>query len=262
MRVKLLLLALCALLLAGCQRNEAPVPPVKTAQELLEEQPFDEDHDAFLVDTGGRLGTLLVTVEWENKDHFQEPEEDNTTLSVWDPKDMTAPLQTMTMKSWGRSLLGDCGDPYIVDADFNGYSDLTYTSVSWASGSSSYLWLWDEEKGQFMEEPVFCKISNPRIDPEKEIVYGWNSYTLAGDGEDTFYLWENGRLICVRRIEAICYWGDPTTLSVEELVDGELKEVYYEEFPWDSTEKEGNERWSLERGKWMDLNYHGETESN
>lgn len=71
MRIKLLPLALCALLLGGCQRGGEdvsavslpPEPAPKTAQELLEEQPIDDTHDAFLVDTGGRMGTLLVTTE-------------------------------------------------------------------------------------------------------------------------------------------------------------------------------------------------------
>ena len=64
------LILLCALL-CGCQAKEKtpaisappPEPSPKTAQELLEEQPIDDTHDAFLVDTGGRLGTLLVTAE-------------------------------------------------------------------------------------------------------------------------------------------------------------------------------------------------------
>ena len=73
MKRKLPLLALCALLLAGCQTEEKapgasaspsePAPQPKTAQELLEEQTIDDTHDAFLVDTGGRLGTLMVTAE-------------------------------------------------------------------------------------------------------------------------------------------------------------------------------------------------------
>ena len=69
MKVRLSALALCALLLAGCRQVEEgsaslpPEPVPQTAQELLEGQTIDDTHDAFLVDTGGRLGTLLVTVE-------------------------------------------------------------------------------------------------------------------------------------------------------------------------------------------------------
>ena len=68
---KIVSLILLCTLLCGCQAEEKvpaisappPEPAPKTARELLEEQLIDDTHDAFLVDTGGRLGALLVTVE-------------------------------------------------------------------------------------------------------------------------------------------------------------------------------------------------------
>ena len=84
-----LLAAALSLLLAGCQAeepvetvsvplgtappmkesapSEAPSPTQDPLEELLARQPIDDDHDAFLVDTGGRLGTLLVTAELEER---------------------------------------------------------------------------------------------------------------------------------------------------------------------------------------------------
>ena len=99
MRRILPLLALCVLLLCGCQKSEevssAPSPPPepapKTAQELLEEQTIDDTHDAFLVDTGGKLSTLLVTVEAVP---YEEPAELNTYqhVVIWNPAHMDQPL--------------------------------------------------------------------------------------------------------------------------------------------------------------------------
>ena len=117
------LFLLCALCLFGCQRGAPPAssptpePVQKTAQELLEEQPIDDTHDAFLVDTGGRLGTLLVTAELGT-----EPEEFDVSmrLVVWNPVDMSQPLQTIETKTavfhWSD----------VVDANFDGYQEFGY----------------------------------------------------------------------------------------------------------------------------------------
>ena len=94
MKVRLSALALCALLLAGCRQVEEgsaslpPEPVPQTAQELLEGQTIDDTHDAFLVDTGGRLGTLLVTVE-----QYQDGYERYGLFEVWDPHNMAQPIQ-------------------------------------------------------------------------------------------------------------------------------------------------------------------------
>ena len=45
------------------RRKEDTPQPQKSLQQLLEEQPIDDTHDAFLIDTGGELGTLLVAAE-------------------------------------------------------------------------------------------------------------------------------------------------------------------------------------------------------
>ena len=51
-------------------------------------------------------------------------------------------------------------------------------------------------------------------------------------------------------------WGDPDTpmvVTVEDRVDGELTEVFRKEFP------AGSDGYFIERTKWEDLDYHGET---
>ena len=63
-------LALIGCMLCACQTDNAlpqTTRPQKPPQQVLEEQLIDDTHDAFLVDTGGKLGILLVTAELDEK---------------------------------------------------------------------------------------------------------------------------------------------------------------------------------------------------
>ena len=83
----LLLVSLC-LFQCACQTAKSP-------QQILEEQVIDDTHDAFLVNTGGKLGTLLVTAElaMESKGEFGTRD---ITFTVWNPAEMEQPIQTFT----------------------------------------------------------------------------------------------------------------------------------------------------------------------
>ena len=77
----------------------------------------------------------------------------------------------------------------------------------------------------------------------------------------TFHRWEDGKLVCVRRIEM---WWEPDEgimteeeiavfpmhITVEDRVDGKLSEVY-------AGAVAPGEDYLLERAKWEDLDYHG-----
>ena len=78
----------------------------------------------------------------------------------------------------------------------------------------------------------------------------------------TFHRWEDGRLVCVRRIET--WWEldeevrteeettvHPMHLKVEDRVGGKLTQVYYQYFS-------PGEDFLLEQEKWENLDYHGE----
>ena len=54
--------------------------------------------------------------------------------------------------------------------------------------------------------------------------------------------------------------GEPAIVTVEDWIDGELQQVYYEEFPWPGDEPEGRETWWQAAYAWHDLDYHGEFE--
>lgn len=273
-----LLVMTVALLLAGCRAEElaeppsmppdtpAPVeesaPPEKPEpsrdplEELLEQQPMDDDHDAFLVDTGGKLGTLLVTVERGEQD--KELWEFPLHFAVWNPKDMSRPIQEMeeTMFSVFRRHAE-------LDANFDGYMDFSYMYAMGNQPCYSYLWIWDEDTEQFAEVPEYAEISMPYCDPETEIIGGFARCSGGGDGLTTFYRWEDGELVCIRRIETgyddenrvevneVSYF--PSWIKVEDRIDGELTQVYYRYY----SVGEGTDFFP-EQMKWEDLDYHGE----
>ena len=252
MRLRLLFLALLVLLPAGCRGSveEEPLPHPQTPQELLAEQPIDEYHDAFLVDTGGRMGTLLVTVEkGTEKGEFEY----SMYLSVWDPADMTRPMQTF------ESVTTIFGAETILDVNFDGYPDFTYLYWQGLQATAEHCWLWDEEQGLFVEVPEYTNIYSPYVRPEKQIIVGWNRSSGAGDGVETFHKWVDGDLVCVRRIEVRPEGIDhdsPFRLTVEDRIDGELTEVFRAYFPPES------EGYFEESSKWADLDYHGDTTLN
>lgn len=279
-----LLAAALALALTGCQAEEptgtAPLPPepsptagvplrtppeLPSPEELLERQPIDDTHDAFLVPTGGRLGTLLVTAELEergpNPDPEWEPWENPVYLSVWNPGDMGEPIQRMDAVADGLMF----GEHEVVDANFDGYVDF---SVLYNMGNAArcwYLWVWDEGAGQFVEVPEYREISLPRCNPETGIIDGWARNSGGGDGVTTFHRWEDGELVCVRRIETGYDYENgvvefevsnevthfPSWIKVEDRMDGELAQVYYQEFS-------PGESFFAEQEKWESLDYHGE----
>lgn len=237
----------------------ASTPPETPApEELLARQPIDDTHDAFLVETGGKLGTLLVTAEKGEQDLESWFLGYETTLSVWNPQDMDAPIQTMAVLVDNVAF----GRHEVVDANFDGNMDFSCLYLMGNGASSSFLWVWDEGIGQFVEVPEYREISFPRCNPETEVIDGFARNSGASDGTTTFHRWEDGQLVCIRRIET---WWEPdeeimteeeTTvhpmhITVEDRIDRELTQVY-------STILDPGEDYLSERAKWENLDYHGE----
>lgn len=222
--------------------------------DLFQQQPIDDTHDAFLVSTGGKLGTLLVTAElaMENKDEFGTRD---ITFSVWNPVDMEQPIQTFSEEF----MMGVAPEfHHVVDANFDGFQDFGYLFHAGNQPYYRHYWLWDENQGQFQYCASLVEISQPVFDPERQVITGWARNSGASDGINTFHRWENGELVCVRRIESFSSWEEPSVVCVQDRINGELQQVYREEFPWPGEEPEGQEEWRQARYKWCDLNYHGE----
>lgn len=254
---KAVLLLAGLLLLGGCTDfvTESPVhtlPPTATetatvAPEKVTELwgfPIDDTHDAFEVPTGGKRGTVLVTVEMVEGDYeFMNP----ATLSVWNVNDLSAPIQVVEEDGFTHYY-------EVLDANFDGYMDLSYTWFLGASNKNESLWLWNEETGTFVYGGNFMG-HGLGLDKEAELIYTY-MHGSATSGTAKISRWENGKLVCVRRIETHYpeYEGEVVTqlLTVEDCIDGELTEVYRETFgnPQDGEIYK-------EATRWHDLNYHG-----
>ena len=254
-KVTILLLTLCSALSSCHTYNaetvipEQSVQPEMSPQQILDEQVIDDTHDAFLVDTGGELGTLLVTAE-------QEFGSRDITFTVWNPAEMEQPIQTFTEEF----MMGVAPElHHVVDANFDGFQDFGYLFYLGNQPNYCHYWLWDEGHGQFKYCAPLAEISQAEFDPERQVVTGWARSSGAGDGITTFHRWEDGELVCVRRIKSYSPWEEAATVSVEDRINGELQQVYCEEFPWPGDEPEGREAWRQVEYLWCDLDYHGES---
>lgn len=251
-----------ALLLCGCRQTAEPTsapgklmettaepsPSPLTPEDLLSQQTIDDTHDAFLVPTGGKLGTVLVTVEMgteQTSDGFSP-----LAFSVWRTDDLENPIQEMSAETNGVFHLSR-----VVDANFDGYMDFGYMYAMGNQPCYSHYWIWDEEQGLFVAEPEFDEISCPEFDPETGVIDGYARGGFAGlVGQYTFHRWIDGALVCVRRVTtAPQETGDEeqVIVTVEEPVDGALTEIFRGAY--------GLEAFDREAEKWRDLNYHGET---
>lgn len=231
------LVSLC-LLLCACQTTNSP-------KQLLDEQVIDDTHDAFLVDTGGKLGTLLIMVESEE---FELPEHGLLLhFSVWNPAHMDAPIQMFTKDS------ACFGWHEVMDANFDGYMDFGYTFYMGNMPYYEHLWIWDEAQWQFINVPEFDEISVPVLIEETETIYGYNRSSAGGTGLHTFHQWKDGHLTCMRQIKiegsiphkAVC-------MSIQDWNGTEMVEIYHEDFSHDSY------GWHDAQKVWYNLDYHGE----
>ncbi len=203
-----------------------PIPtPVPTPEEPTELWgfPIDDTHDAFEVPTGGKLGTVLVTVEKEEGVDYDF----HLDLSVWSADDLTEPFQTMEVEESSVFHWND-----VVDANFDGYMDFCYMFAMGNQPGYWHYWIWDEAQGLFVAEPAFDAISWPQFDVQTETISGWARSSCCS-GVHTYHRWEDGELVCIRRIEL--HYPERNEdgtynqlATVEDRVDGELVEVFRE----------------------------------
>lgn len=250
---QIFLTILFCFILCACQENpteavilEQPTQPEKTPQQLLEEYPTNDIYDAFLVDTGGEIGTVLVTVEWD-AEHTTENFSALLHFKVWNPSYMDTPLQTMDANS------NIFRHSYVMDFNFDGYMDFGYTYLMGNQPYYEHVWIWDETNKQFVQELEFDEISCPSFDIETKTIYGFARSSAGGTGLHTFHQWIDGKLTCMRRIDIYGIYKDNTVcMSIQDRINNELTEVYSKNYSVDSY------GWLDDQINWYDLGYHGE----
>lgn len=222
-----------------------PDETAKTPEQVLLEQLVDDTHDAFLVDTGGELGTLLVTAELDEETPTEVCRA-TVQFTVWNPYSMDEPLQTLTA---GTDIFLDWS---VIDANFDGYMDFACTYLRGNQPYYDHLWIWDEYDKRFVSVPEYDKISMPTLDEETKTIYGFNR-SSGGTGEHTFHQWIEDKLLCMRRIDIYRIDQDNTVrMSIQDRIAGGLAEIYHEDFPSESG------GWLDAETVWHDLDYHGE----
>ena len=131
--------------------------------------------------------TLLATAAWENG---------AWRLSVWEPHDLSEPIQTITAEGSVVERVSTVGD-----FNFDGDTDFGYAVFLGAHNNVRYtFWLWDEEQGLFVESPECSALCNPQFDVATETVSSY-IHRDAGAFTKEFYHWQDGALAAVRQID-------------------------------------------------------------
>ena len=256
--IPLLLAGLILLAACSAPRAETPIPtpsptpevtPAPTPEPTLTLEPteevkelwgfpIDDTHDAFEVPTGGKLGTVLVTVEIGEEEFY---------FSVWTADNLEEPIQRMTAEGPERFYGHE-----LMDANFDGYMDFCYTYAVATVNARYEVWAWNESLGQFVGTGQLTGYL--LVDEETQTISSYIRGGWAGAlGSDTFYRWENVQLVCIRRVSTVPpeEGNDSVMLVVEDRTDGELTEVFRKEYPLS-----GGGAFQ-EAEKWKDLSYHG-----
>lgn len=206
----------------------------------------DDTHDYFTVSTGGKLETVLVTVEMKG-------EKPISTVSVWDTSDLEVPIQTIETEGVTTHR------HELVDANFDGYMDFVYTWFSGAKNNDSGLYVWNEEQGHFVPKKDF--IGDLVIDGEKNRIYIYTS-GAGPSGTAKIFCWENKELILKRIIDFLY----PETLedgmiqqeiAVKDIVDGAWREVNRETYHTPDEIAAVMDAYYDGTLLWYDLDYHG-----
>lgn len=208
----------------------------ETPEEILAELRVDATHDAFLVETGGRMGTVLVT---------GEKQEGSTvgSFSVWDPRNMESPIQTMEIAFEYERF----GEHLIVDANFDGLGDFAYLENVYGNSECWGFWFWDEETCQFENAYIGGTVFNPVFLEDCKMI----ACLSKEDGSGIFYSWgQDDRLSMNRSIEVTEENGKVKLMATVKLQEVPV-DVFECQYAKDSGEWE--EQWEL----WCDPGYYG-----
>lgn len=120
----------------------------------------------------------------------------------------------------------------VEDVNFDGNPDFHFIVAvgAWSNRFSSY-YIWDAEQQAFQQDPYgLNNLCSAELCPEDQVIRTSTRYNI-GAHETCFYRFEDGGLVCVRRLNidypvALEDGREGLEVTVEERQDGELTEVY------------------------------------
>lgn len=150
-------------------------------------------------------------------------------VNIYEKRGDTTPLQHFEDVCY---CSGEAVSLTVEDVNFDGYPDFHFIVAvgAWSNRFSSY-YIWDEEQRAFQRDPYGLNdLCSAEPCPEEQVIRTSERFNI-GTHETCFYRFEDGGLVCVRRLNT--YY--PATLedgregvevTVEERRDGALTEVY------------------------------------
>lgn len=140
----------------------------------------------------------------------------------------SAPIQTLdAVVEVSRRMLEDGRALEVLDMNFDGYNDFRVIELPSAGPNRRAChWLYDTEKGVFVESPALDELTSTRFDPEATRVTSSTRESASRYLEDT-YEYSDGRLVQTRR--EVREYSEPgrfrMTVSEPTEDDGELRVV-------------------------------------
>lgn len=172
------------------------------------------------------------------------------TVTLYDTADLTAPVQTLR-----ETIAWDTSSVLWMDANFDGYPDLSYTTYVTLRNGYETWWLWDPATGRFERSEALSGLAMFPDEKSKRLTQWeeWTSQTYAR----RIYEWQGGELVCLREIKKD--WAEDVIMvfacTVTDDPDGEAKIVYEAVCPADDETRGTEMDQMLER--YMDYDHKG-----
>jgi hypothetical protein len=99
------------------------------------------------------------------------------------------------------------------DANFDGYPDLSFTSVQGMANSSESFYLFDPARERFVYDDALSSLSDPMIDAAKrEIRAGWRNG--AAEHQSERYRYVKGQLTLIESVNERCAFNDELDVCI------------------------------------------------
>ena len=208
-----LFLCLALALLCGCSGAESPPSLPPEVQSWGAELPAgDRTLWIELVETGRPAGDGRVL-----------------DVNIYEKRGDSRPVQHFEDAYYCSN---EAVDLTVEDVNFDGNLDFHFiVAVGEGSNRFSSYYIWYAEHQAFQQDPYgLNNLCSAQLYPEERVIRTFMRYNI-GAHETCFYRFENGGLVCVRRLKidypvALENGREGLEATVEDRRDGELSEVY------------------------------------